>query len=145
MNDPDRYNLKRFLDAQEDTFAIALQELTNGRKESHWMWYIFPQIAGLGHSAMAQRYAIRSKEEAEAYLKHKVLGSRLRQCVAAILTHKGKPIMDIMGYPDNIKLCSSMTLFSAISEPANIFARVIEQFFSGEADKKTLEFLKGTS
>lgn len=141
MTEPDIHNLKRFLDAQEDTFAVALQELTNGRKESHWMWYIFPQMEGLGNSPIAQRYAICSKEEAEAYLKHKVLGERLHQCAAALLTHKDKRIIDIMGYPDNLKLCSSMTLFSKISAQDNIFAKVIDQFFSGEPDKRTLEFL----
>jgi uncharacterized protein (DUF1810 family) len=145
MTDSDPHNLKRFLDAQEYTFAVALKELLNGRKESHWMWYIFPQIAGLGHSPMAQRYAIRSKKEAEAYLQHKVLGDRLRECTAALLTHKDKEIIDIMSYPDNLKLCSSMTLFSAISEPEDIFVQVIEQFFAGKADKMTLEFLKGNS
>lgn len=141
MNDPDRYNLKRFLDAQGDTFAVALQELVNGRKESHWMWYIFPQVEGLGHSPIAQRFAIHSKEEAEAYLKHKVLGDRLHQCAAALLNHKDKRIIDIMGYPDNLKLCSSMTLFSAVSAPGNIFTKVIDQFFSGKLDQRTLDFI----
>jgi uncharacterized protein (DUF1810 family) len=144
MIDSDIYNLKRFLEAQEDTFAVALQELINGEKQSHWMWYIFPQVAGLGHSAISQRYAIKSKEEAEAYLHHKVLGDRMHQCAAALLTHKDKRIIDIMGYPDNLKLCSSMTLFNLISTPGNIFARVIDQFFSGRVDQRTLEFLKGT-
>jgi uncharacterized protein (DUF1810 family) len=141
VTDPDIHNLKRFLEAQEGTFAVALQELINGKKQSHWMWYIFPQVEGLGHSSIAQRYAIQSKEEAEAYLKHKVLGDRLHQCTAALLTHKDKRIIDIMGYPDNLKLCSSMTLFSTISAPGNIFSRVINQFFAGEADKRTFKFL----
>lgn len=145
MTDSDIHNLKRFLDAQEDTFAVAIQELLNGRKESHWTWYIFPQVEGLGHSSIAQRYAIHSKEEAEAYLKHKVLGDRLHQCAAALLNNKNKLIIDIMGYPDDLKLCSSMTLFSTISEPDNIFARIIDQFFSGKVDQRTLEFLKGNS
>jgi uncharacterized protein (DUF1810 family) len=140
--DPDIHNLKRFIEAQEKSFSIALQELINGEKQSHWMWYIFPQVAGLGHSAISQRYAIRSKEEAEAYLKHKELGERLQRCAAALLTHKDKCIIDIMGYPDNLKLCSSMTLFSALSSAEeNIFTRVIDQFFSGEVDHRTLAFL----
>jgi uncharacterized protein (DUF1810 family) len=145
VTDPDIHNLKRFFDAQEHAFDVALQELLNGKKQSHWMWYIFPQVEGLGHSTIAKKYAISSKEEAEAYLQHKVLGDRLQQCAAALLTHKDKPIIDIMGYPDNLKLCSSMTLFSTISEPENIFALVIEQFFDRKLDQKTLEFLKSTS
>src|SRR5215469_2311718 len=98
MNERDPYNLERFLTAQAEDYDCALRELERGQKESHWIWYIFPQVAGLGHSSMAQEYAIRSRAEAVAYLKHAVLGSRLRQCCEALLKHQGRKVEDIMGF-----------------------------------------------
>lgn len=142
MNERTEHNLERFLEAQQWDFAVALQELRRGRKQSHWIWYIFPQVAGLGQSVISQKYAIRSKSEAVAYLQHEVLGDRLRQCTAALLAHKGKNIDDIMGYPDNLKLRSSMTLFAAISPPDSLFAQVLEQFYAGSRDEKTLAFIE---
>ncbi|NJL91361.1 MAG: DUF1810 domain-containing protein [Coleofasciculaceae cyanobacterium SM2_1_6] len=112
MTSEDPHNLQRFLDAQNKKYVSALRELHNGKKLSHWIWYIFPQVAGLGHSSIAQEYAISSKEEASAYLSHEVLGSRLHECASALLPHKDKRVEDIMGFPDDLKLKSSMTLFA---------------------------------
>lgn len=142
MSDAKHYDLDRFLDAQDGNFDIALQEILRGQKHSHWMWYIFPQVSGLGHSTMARRFAIRSKGEAVAYLEHDVLGERLRQCAAALLSHNDKNITAIMGYPDDVKLRSSMTLFAAISPPDSVFAKVLAQFYSGNSDNLTIEFLE---
>lgn len=142
MNEPKEHDLTRFLDAQTDGFDVALQELVKGRKRSHWMWYIFPQVAGLGHSWMAEKYAICSRGEAAAYLNHEVLGPRLRQCAAALLPHQDKSIAEIMSYPDNLKLRSSMTLFAAVAEPESVFAQVLGQFYAGEYDARTLRFLE---
>lgn len=138
-NDP--YHLQRFLTAQAASYERALRELHGGRKLTHWIWYIFPQVAGLGHSPTAQEYAIHSKQEAIAYLAHPVLGHRLRQCCAALLEHAGKPIAHIMGYPDDLKLRSSMTLFAAVSEADNIFARILAAFYAGNRDANTIAFL----
>jgi len=137
-----KYDLARFIDAQEGVFERALQELTRGRKQSHWMWFIFPQVSGLGHSPMAQRYAIRSKGEALAYLEHEVLGQRLRQCAAALLAYPDRNITAIMGSPDDMKLRSSLTLFAAISPPDSVFARVLAHFYTGRSDEFTTEFLE---
>jgi uncharacterized protein (DUF1810 family) len=142
MNEPAEHDLSRFLDAQAGDFDVVLQELIEGRKRSHWMWYIFPQVAGLGQSWMSEKYAIRSREEAAAYLNHEVLGPRLRQCAAALLPHQDKSISEIMSYPDNLKLRSSMTLFAAVAEPGSVFAQVLEQFYPGEPDVRTLRFLE---
>ena len=138
--DPD--NLQRFLTAQAEDYECALGELKRGRKESHWIWYIFPQVAGLGHGSMAREYAIQSRGEAVAYLKHPVLGARLRECAEALLTHQGKRIEDIMGYPDDLKLRSSMTLFATISMQDSIFHKVLDTFYSGETDVRTIVFLE---
>jgi uncharacterized protein (DUF1810 family) len=113
MTDP--FNLQRFLDAQSSVYPIVLDELRRGRKQSHWMWFIFPQLVGLGHSAMAHRFAIASREEAVAYLGHGLLGSRLRECTALINAVEGRTIMEILGSPDDLKFHSSMTLFDAVS------------------------------
>jgi uncharacterized protein (DUF1810 family) len=142
MNEPDRYNLQRFLAAQAGDYECALRELQRGRKESHWIWYIFPQVAGLGRSSMAEMYAIQSRDEAVAYLNHPVLGSRLRQCCEALLVHRGKRVEDIMGYPDDLKLRSSMTLFAAVSGNDSIFHNVLEALYSGHQDEKTIAFLE---
>src|SRR6516164_1146822 len=104
MNERDPHNLERFLTPQAEDYECALEELERGRKESHWIWYIFPQVAGLGHSPMSQQYAIRSRDEAVAYLGHAILGARLLECCEALLKHRGKKIQDVMGFPDDLKL-----------------------------------------
>jgi uncharacterized protein (DUF1810 family) len=137
----DRFDLQRFVDAQAGAYQAALSELRAGRKRSHWMWFIFPQVAGLGHSAMAQRYAIKSRAEALAYLDHGVLGARLRECTNAVLSAPaGRTAHEIFGSPDDLKFCSSMTLFAAIGEDA-AFSEAIERFYNGERDRRTLDIL----
>jgi uncharacterized protein (DUF1810 family) len=138
----DNFDLARFVAAQEGMHERALGELRSGRKRSHWMWFVFPQVAGLGSSVMAQKYAIRSRAEAEAYLAHPVLGPRLRECAQALLAVEGRSATEIMGQPDDVKLRSSMTLFAALAGPGSDFQRVLEKFFSGEADERTLDFLR---
>jgi len=142
MSESDPHNLQRFLTAQAEDYECALSELQRGRKESHWIWYIFPQVAGLGHSSMAKQYAVCSKDEAVAYLNHPELGSRLQRCCEALLKHQARKIQDIMGFPDDLKLRSSMTLFAAFSTPDSIFHKVLNAFYSGQMDEKTLEFLR---
>ena len=110
MDDP--YDLRRFVDAQQAVYETVCRELRQGRKQSHWMWFIFPQIKGLGHSAMAQKFAISSREEAKAYLAHPILGPRLRECSRIVADLEGKSVEDIFGYPDDMKFRSSMTLFA---------------------------------
>ena len=140
MSERDPYHLQRFLDAQEEDYERVLRELQRGRKESHWIWYIFPQVAGLGFSHMAQKYAIQSRDEAVAYVKHPVLGRRLQQCCEALLRHRGERVKDIMGYPDDLKLRSSMTLFAAVVESDSIFQKVLKEFYSGRMDERTIGF-----
>ena len=131
------FDLDRFVAAQAPVYARALGELRAGRKQSHWMWFVFPQIAGLGHSATAQNYAIESLEEARAYVEHPILGPRLIECTEAVLAHRDKSAEEIFGYPDWMKFLSSMTLFELAScDPC--FADAIEAFFGGERDSKTL-------
>lgn len=139
--DPDPFRLFRFVDAQHSVFDAALSELRRGRKESHWMWYIFPQVAGLGSSPAARKYAIESLEEATAYLNHPVLGPRLLSCCRALLSIEGKSASDILGSPDDLKLRSSMTLFSSVSDSHAEFDQVLERFFGGRPDQRTLELL----
>ena len=134
-------DLKRFLDAQEDTYSDALAELKAGKKRTHWMWFIFPQVAGLGNSPMAVRYAINSRVEAQDYLGHPLLGSRLRECAEALLSVQGKTANEIMGFPDDLKLKSSMTLFAALSNADPVFRQVLERYYQGEQDEKTLQIL----
>jgi len=119
MGDP--YNLQRFVDAQREIFGQVLSELREGRKQSHWMWYIFPQIKGLGNSPMAQRYAVLSLDEARAYWGHPVLGERLRECTQLVTAARGQSIEDILGYPDNLKFHSSMTLFTHATNHDAVF------------------------
>jgi len=138
MTDP--FDLQRFVDAQAPVYQRVLAELGQGEKQSHWMWYIFPQLAGLGHSPMAQRYALRSREEAMAYLGHGVLGPRLRQCTALVNAVAGRTIREILGSPDDLKFCSSMTLFGAVSSEPE-FAAAIAKFYGSEPDRKTLDLL----
>jgi uncharacterized protein (DUF1810 family) len=144
MSEPDPHNLQRFVTAQAEDYQCALGELQRGRKESHWIWYIFPQVAGLGHSPAAQQYAIQSRDEAVAYLAHPVLGARLKQCCEALLKHQGTRIQDIMGFPDDLKLRSSMTLFATLSSQDSVFHKVLAAFYSGlmdDMDDRTLAFL----
>lgn len=134
-------DLSRFLFAQEDVYATALLELRRSRKETHWMWFIFPQLAGLGQSAMARRYAIRDLDEAKAYLDHPVLGSRLLECCRVLLAVPGKSASEIFGYPDDLKLRSSMTLFELAERPSSVFEEVLGKYFGGGRDGPTLELL----
>jgi uncharacterized protein (DUF1810 family) len=135
------FNLERFVEAQQGVYDQALAELQAGRKRSHWMWFIFPQIAGLGQSAMARRYAIASEDEAAAYLAHPVLGPRLRACAAAVAAHDELGADDIFHYPDNLKFHSSMTLFADVAPDEAVFQTCLDQFFGGEPDPATLERL----
>lgn len=138
MTDP----LARFVDAQRDSYPTVLAELRGGAKRSHWMWYVFPQIAGLGHSAMARTYAIVDLAEARAYLAHPVLGVRLRESVEALLQHRGGDIAAILGGIDAMKLRSSMTLFELAAKGAEPgFAAILDGFYAGERDPATLRLL----
>ena len=134
-------SLFRFLEAQESTYATALKEIKNGEKESHWIWYIFPQLRGLGYSPKAYTYGINGLEEAKAYLEHPVLSARLIEITEALLTHRGKDIEDIMGDIDALKLRSSMTLFALISEADSVFHQVLEVFYDSKMDEMTLGLL----
>jgi uncharacterized protein (DUF1810 family) len=140
MTDP--FDLERFVDAQTSVYPDVLSELRQGRKRSHWMWFIFPQLAGLGNSAMAQRYALSSRDEAVAYLGHAILGPRLRECTALVNAVEGRTIREILGSPDDLKFRSSMTLFAAVS-PEPEFAAAIKKFYGGTPDQRTLELLGG--
>jgi uncharacterized protein (DUF1810 family) len=137
-----KFDLSRFTQAQADNYTTALAELTNGQKQSHWMWHIFPQLDGLGHSATAKYYAIKDMEEARLYLAHPLLGKRLLECSRAVLAVQGRSILDIMGFPDNLKLNSSMTLFARTANSNPVFTDVIEKYFDGIQDIKTLLLLK---
>jgi uncharacterized protein (DUF1810 family) len=138
MTDP--FDLQRFLDAQAPIYARVVAELRHGQKQSHWMWFIFPQFAGLGHSAMAQRFAIASREEAIAYLGHGVLGFRLKECTALITAVEGRTVREILGSPDDLKFQSSMTLFSAVSSDPE-FSAALAKFYGGKPDQRTLDLL----
>jgi uncharacterized protein (DUF1810 family) len=140
----DSFNLARFLDAQAQSYDTALAELKNGRKQSHWMWYIFPQLDGLGHSVTAKYYALKNLDEAQAYFNHLVLGQRLIACSKALLAVNGKTIASILGFPDDLKLHSSMTLFSQLVDTDAIFQQVIDQYFASQPDQKTLQLLNRT-
>ena len=135
-------SLNRFLEAQEHMYATALEESKNGEKESHWMWYIFPQLRGLGYSPMSYLYGINGIEEARAYLAHPVLSARLVEISKALLAHRTKCIRDIMGDIDAIKLRSSMTLFASISESNSVFHQILDCFYGGTMDKMTLKLMK---
>ena len=133
--------LQRFRDAQDGVIDAALAELRRGRKQSHWMWFVFPQLAGLGRSGMAERYAIRSLDEAKAYLADPVLGQRLVECTEAMLSHSDVSAHDILGSPDDLKFRSSMTLFALVLPPGSVFHRAIDRFYEGEMDARTLDLL----
>ena len=140
---PDIYNLNRFITAQENIYEIALNEIKLGKKHSHWMWFIFPQIAGIGESEKSKEFSIHSKEEAHEYLRHPILGKRLKLITKTLFTHKGKPITNVFEFPDNLKLLSSMTLFSKVNNDKNdLYFQVIKTFFDGKYDDKTLEILR---
>jgi uncharacterized protein (DUF1810 family) len=134
------FDLQRFVDAQAPVYQRVLAELRAGQKQSHWMWFIFPQLASLGHSPMARRFAISSREEAAAYLDHGILGPRLRESTALVNAVEGRTIREILGSPDDLKFCSSMTLFSAVSSNPQ-FTEAIAKFYDGTPDRKTLELL----
>ena len=135
-------NLDRFIKAQENSYGDALSEIRAGKKRSHWMWYIFPQIAGLGFSETSKYYAIRDITEAEAYARHPLLGSRLIETCTALLGLSENNAGRIFGSPDDLKLRSSLTLFSSLAEPDPVFGQVLEKFYNGERDEQTLELLK---
>jgi len=138
----DTSSLERFVTAQEPLYADVLAELRNFRKTSHWMWFIFPQIAGLGHSSTARFYAIQSLEEARAYLAHPVLGPRLRECTGLVNAARGRTAAEIFGYPDDLKFRSSMTLFAhAAPENNQEFLNALWRYYNGEFDRKTIDLL----
>jgi len=141
MKDP--YNLQRFVDAQDPVYARVSSELLQGRKSTHWMWFIFPQIQGLGSSETAQYFAISSLEEARAYLEHPVLGPRLSECTQLVCHTSGKTARQIFGFPDDMKLRSSMTLFAHAGRGPGIFGEALQKFFAGEEDPLTLERIRG--
>lgn len=135
-------DLARFIAAQDHgVHATALAELEAGRKRSHWMWFILPQIAGLGSSAMARRYALNDLAEARSYLSHSVLGTRLRSCVAAVLAHPDRTANDIFGSPDDLKFCSCLTLFEQADPEEPLFRNALEVFYAGVRDARTLELV----
>ncbi|AKM05389.1 MULTISPECIES: DUF1810 domain-containing protein [Burkholderia cepacia complex] len=136
MDDP--HDLQRFVDAQNSVYAQVCDELKNGHKRSHWMWFVFPQIEGLGDSAMAQRYAISTLAEAVAYLQHPLLGERLRECTRLVNQVEGSSIQTIFGYPDYLKFRSSVTLFAHATADNTVFIEALEKYFGGEGDHNTL-------
>lgn len=134
-------SLQRFLDAQAPVYQDACKELKAGRKESHWMWFVFPQLRGLGHSAMAVRYGLASRQEALDYWRHPVLGARLRHCMALLLAHQGLSAQDILGEIDAMKLKSCATLFAVVAAPEPVFQQVLDRYYGGERDLRTLALL----
>ena len=138
----DAFDLQRFVIAQASTYPAALSELRSGRKRTHWMWFIFPQIDGLGSSSTAKQYAVKSLAEARQYLAHPALGPRLQESAQALLEIDGRSALEILGSPDDLKLKSSMTLFSQVAGPGSVFEQVLVKYFAGQSDAKTLEILK---
>jgi uncharacterized protein (DUF1810 family) len=137
----DPYDLERFIDAQDGVYEQALSELRRGRKTGHWMWFVFPQIEGLGHSPMAQQYAISGLDEARAYLAHPALGPRLVECARVVASTTGRSAHEIFGSPDDLKLRSSMTLFARAASDTPEFQQVLDRYFDGKLDERTLERL----
>ena len=135
--------LQHYVDAQEMTYDAALAEIRNGYKESHWMWFVFPQALGLAQSEMSQRFAIRNRKEAQAYLDHPILGPRLIRCCEALMASKENSATALLGYPDDLKLRSSMTLFANIAEDPYLFYQVLEKFFNGNQDSRTIKIMDG--
>jgi len=138
--DPDN-TLNRFLSAQEDVYPHVLKELRNGKKTTHWMWFTFPQIDGLGHSSTAKYYSIKGIEEAKEYIAHPVLGKRLLECAGILLNTNGRSADEIFGSPDNMKLRSCMTLFNFIAPEQKVFADVLKKYFGGEKDERSIALL----
>ncbi|MEO6637818.1 MAG: DUF1810 domain-containing protein [Ginsengibacter sp.] len=138
----DNYNLNRFLEAQQSVYQQALNEIKNGRKRSHWMWFIFPQIGGLGFSEISKLYSIKDLKEAKLYVDHDVLGSRLIEISKTLLKIKGKTANQIFGTPDDMKLKSCMTLFSSLENANTVFEAVLIKYFNGEKDNKTLQIIE---
>ena len=143
MNGIDPYDLGRFIEAQSRWIERVFTELQEGRKQSHWMWFIFPQLKGLGHSAMTNRYGISSGKDAEAYLTHPILGSRLRHCTSLVLLVEGRSIEQIFEDPDDLKFRSSMTLFASVDSESVIFKNALKKYFAGKPDQLTIHQLKG--
>ncbi|MBA2671477.1 MAG: DUF1810 domain-containing protein [Gemmatimonadetes bacterium] len=141
----DPFELNRFVSAQKNVYSGALREIQDGRKQSHWIWFIFPQIAGLGMSETARFYAIGSRAEAKAYLDHPILGRRIVECAEAALQHSDRSALEILGRPDNLKLRSSATLFASVNGSHIAFQRVLDHFFDGQPDDRTLELLRTTT
>ena len=141
---PDPYGLARFVEAQRGTYEQALSEIRNGCKRSHWMWYVFPQFEGLGVSATSRHYAIRSVAEAEAYLRHPLLGPRLLETVRAALGVEGRSAFEVFGSPDDMKLRSCATLFASVSPPGSVFEQLLDRYFAGTPDEATLRLLRRT-
>ena len=139
MNDP--YNLQRFVDAQNPVYEQVCTELRDGQKRTHWIWFIFPQLRGLGHSPMAEAFAISSREEATAYLKHPVLGPRLAECTRLVNLVEGRSVNQIFGYPDDLKFRSSMSLFALVAAEGQVFRDALEKYFGGEMDQFTVQLL----
>jgi len=137
----DPYDLRRFVDAQESVYRTVVAELRAGRKRSHWIWFIFPQLRGLGRSGTAIRYGIASRDEAAAYLAHPVLGPRLRECTRLVAQVDGRSIEEIFGWPDNLKVRSSMTLFARATDDNADFQAVLEKYYGGEPDPATIDIL----
>jgi uncharacterized protein (DUF1810 family) len=141
----DIFNLQRFINAQESTFDDVQAELAAGQKRTHWMWFIFPQIKGLGSSSTAQRFAISSLEEGAAYLEHPILGRRLEKCTALVNAIQDRSVQEIFGYPDDLKFHSSMTLFAQVADDfhfeASVFKQSLSKYFSGRLDDKTVNLL----
>ena len=137
----DAYDLERFLDAQNPVFEQVSSELREGRKQGHGMWFVFPQLKGLGHSWMASRFGISSRDEAEAYLRHAILGPRLKECTRLVTLVEGRSIEQIFGYPDNLKFHSSMTLFAHVASDKELFINALQKYFDGERDSLTLDRL----
>ena len=137
----DPYELNRFISAQKEVYDRVLAELRDGLKRTHWMWFIFPQINGLGHSPTTRLYSIKSLDEARQYLSHPVLGNRLVESAEAVLAVSGRSASDIFGHPDDWKLQSSMTLFALVAEPGSVFERVLEKYYQGKRDAGTLQIL----
>lgn len=137
----DPHDLQRFVRAQEPDYTRALSEITAGRKQTHWMWYVFPQLDGLAFSATAQRYAIKGIGEARAYLAHPVLGPRLAACAEAALRVEGRTALEIFGSPDDLKLRSCATLFAQVSPAGSVFDRLLDRYYGGKADSRTLQRL----
>jgi uncharacterized protein (DUF1810 family) len=138
----DPFDLGRFKSAQEGIYGRVLAELRRGQKRTHWMWFIFPQIDGLAHSTTSKYYAIKSIEEARQYLNHPVLGTRLLECTEMVLGVEGRSVSEIFGYPDDLKLKSSMTLFACVADPRSVFVRILDKYFQGERDIRTLDLLE---